>query len=67
MAAAVRAAREVVRTKYPGDPTWLAYSLYAHPHAYVRFGPLSATIAQYRAAKVADGFWVKRRRRRILG
>ncbi|MGB9872577.1 MAG: CHAT domain-containing protein [Anaerolineae bacterium] len=33
LAAALRRAREQVKTAYPDDPTWLAYSLYAHPNA----------------------------------
>lgn len=33
LAAAVRRARQQVRESYPDDPTWLAYSLYAHPNA----------------------------------
>ena len=34
-AAAVWAARQAVKLKQAGDPTWLAYSLYAHPNARV--------------------------------
>jgi hypothetical protein len=37
LAAAVRAARAEIRAKFPDDPTWLAYSLYAHPNARVQF------------------------------
>lgn len=33
LAAALRKAREETRAAYPQDPTWLAYSLYAHPNA----------------------------------
>ncbi|MGC8960457.1 MAG: CHAT domain-containing protein [Chloroflexia bacterium] len=33
LAAALRKAREETRSAYPQDPTWLAYSLYAHPNA----------------------------------
>lgn len=35
LAAALRRAREETKTAYPNDPTWLAYSLYAHPNARV--------------------------------
>ena len=35
---AVRQARRHVRDAAPHDPTWLAYSLYAHPNARVRLG-----------------------------
>ncbi len=31
IAAAVRAARQLLRSQDPANPTWLAYSLYAHP------------------------------------
>lgn len=33
LAAALRQARQQVKAAYPDDPTWLAYSLYAHPNA----------------------------------
>ncbi len=33
LAAALRRAREQTKEAYPDDPTWLAYSLYAHPNA----------------------------------
>ena len=35
---AVRQARRHVRDAAPHNPTWLAYSLYAHPNAHVRLG-----------------------------
>jgi hypothetical protein len=35
VAAATRAARLELRQRYPNDPLWLAYSLYAHPNARV--------------------------------
>lgn len=35
IAAATRAARLELRRRYPNDPLWLAYSLYAHPNARV--------------------------------
>jgi len=35
---AVRQARRHVRDAAPHNPTWLAYSLYAHPNARVRLG-----------------------------
>lgn len=35
LAAATRRAREKTRENYPTDPTYLAYSLYAHPNARV--------------------------------
>jgi hypothetical protein len=41
IAEATRQARKVVRNT--GDPSWLAYSLYAHPNAKVRVGPLLGT------------------------
>lgn len=34
---AIRRAREAVRDAHPGDPTFLAYSLYAHPNACVEW------------------------------
>jgi hypothetical protein len=37
VAAAVREAREVVRAKSDGDPTWLAYTLHASPDAGCEF------------------------------
>lgn len=36
---AVRQARLEVRQKFPDDPSWLAYSVYAHPRASVRPDP----------------------------
>ncbi len=38
LARAVRAARADIRTRYPTDPTWLAYSLYGNPNGHVVFG-----------------------------
>jgi hypothetical protein len=35
---AVRQARRHIRDAAPHDPTWLAYTLYAHPNARIRFG-----------------------------
>ncbi len=35
IAAATRAARLELRRRYPNNPLWLAYSLYAHPNARV--------------------------------
>jgi len=35
VARAVRLARQAVQEAHPGDPTYLAYSLYAHPNARV--------------------------------
>jgi len=35
---AVRRVREAVREAHPGDPTYLAYSLYAYPNARVERG-----------------------------
>ena len=48
LAAAVRQARRETREAYPHDPTYLAYSLYAHPNARVLWGrgPSAATSAQ---------------------
>jgi hypothetical protein len=43
LAAATRAARAEVRAAFPGDATWLAYSLYAHPNMEARFGPPTRT------------------------
>lgn len=37
VAAATRTARKALQRRYPNDPIWLAYSLYAHPNA--RVGP----------------------------
>jgi CHAT domain-containing protein len=34
---AIRQARLKVRQSAPDDPTWLAYSLYAHPNARIPF------------------------------
>jgi len=39
LAEAVRRARLEIRKKKPGDPTWLAYSLYGHPNAKVKLTP----------------------------
>lgn len=33
IAEAVRSARRQLRDAFPGDPTWLAYTVYAHPRA----------------------------------
>ncbi|HHH42034.1 MAG TPA: CHAT domain-containing protein [Chloroflexi bacterium] len=41
---AVRQAREAVRAAHPGDPTYLAYSLYAHPNGRVWLGETSPSI-----------------------
>lgn len=38
LAAALRLARQATRQAYPGDPTCLAYSLYAHPNARLVWG-----------------------------
>lgn len=35
VAHAVRTARETIRKAAPHNPTWLAYSLYAHPNSHV--------------------------------
>jgi hypothetical protein len=35
---AVQKARQEARNAMPGDPSWLAYTVYGHPHARVRFG-----------------------------
>jgi hypothetical protein len=35
---AVQKARQEARNAVPGDPSWLAYTVYGHPHARVRFG-----------------------------
>ncbi len=37
LAQAMRHARDVVRKAAPDDPTWLAYSLYAHPNARLQW------------------------------
>ncbi len=37
LAAAVRRARRETQEAHPGDPTYLAYSLYAHPNARMTF------------------------------
>jgi hypothetical protein len=37
LAQAMRQARALTREAYPHDPTWLAYSLYAHPNARLRW------------------------------
>jgi hypothetical protein len=39
---AMRAARQLVRSRYPNDPTWLAYCCFADPMAQVR--PTPATV-----------------------
>jgi hypothetical protein len=41
---AVRRARLLVRDKYPGDPTWLAYSCFADPTARIDDGAFGASI-----------------------
>ncbi|MDQ2808750.1 MAG: CHAT domain-containing protein [Chloroflexota bacterium] len=38
---ACRAARQAVRTANPGNSTWLAYVLYAHPNGTLHVGPSS--------------------------
>ncbi|MBO9369159.1 MAG: CHAT domain-containing protein [Chloroflexi bacterium] len=38
LAAALRLARQATRQAHPGDPTCLAYSLYAHPNARLVWG-----------------------------
>jgi len=38
IAQAAQAARKRIRKMAPNNPTWLAYSLYAHPNARVIFG-----------------------------
>jgi CHAT domain len=45
--ASVRAARAAVRSRYPDNPTWLAYALYAHPNLRVVLGrgPIPAPTA----------------------
>jgi hypothetical protein len=40
---AARAARTQIRAAAPSDPTWLAYSVYAHPNARVTFGDANGT------------------------
>src|SRR5205823_5141577 len=35
---AMRTARRRVRELAPGDPTWVAYTIYGHPNARVQFG-----------------------------
>ncbi|MCP4660137.1 MAG: tetratricopeptide repeat protein [bacterium] len=40
IAEAVRRARLAIREEFPGDPTWLAYALYAHPLASCHSGEL---------------------------
>ena len=42
IAHAVREARRSVRSSAPHNPTWLAYSLYAHPNAHVRLGTVAS-------------------------
>lgn len=37
LAQAVRQARQTIRRQFPNDPTWLAYSLFAHPNAILRW------------------------------
>lgn len=37
--AAMTIAREACRRRWPDDPSWLAYSVYAHPSTTVTFGP----------------------------
>jgi hypothetical protein len=37
LAQAMRGARDEIRKRFPGDPTWLAYSLFAHPNARLRW------------------------------
>ncbi len=39
---ACRAARQTVRTANPGNSTWLAYVLYAHPNGTLQVGPTPA-------------------------
>jgi hypothetical protein len=43
LAAALRQARQRTKEAYPNDPTWLAYSLYAHPNARCRTTPSRTT------------------------
>ena len=40
VAAALRKARLQTKEMHPEDPTWLAYSLYAHPNARLKWGPM---------------------------
>jgi len=35
---AFQEARRIIREKDPGNPTWLAYVLYAHPNGEVKIG-----------------------------
>ncbi len=36
LAEAVHQARKITRNTHPGDPTWLAYSVYGHPNCSIR-------------------------------
>jgi hypothetical protein len=40
---AAKAARQEARRAAPGNPSWLAYTVYGHPNSRVLFGAVSAT------------------------